>query len=94
MDLDDEIDHFSIDSNGTFNSSSAAHHLNHQLRVVNEVATAAALQMCSYLQILIFLCHLVPLWTNCNERKRKQQPNVHRDCSSVICYSVYLLLDR
>jgi hypothetical protein len=70
MDSDDEND--------------AAHHLNHQLRVVNEVATAAALQMCSYFHIVIFVCHVVPLWTNRKERKRKRQSNVHRDRSSVI----------
>ena len=57
MDSDDEND--------------AAHHLNHQLRVVDQVASAAALQMCSYLQIVIILCHLVPLWTNHKERKGK-----------------------
>ena len=70
MDSDDEND--------------GAHHLHRPVRVVEQVASAAALQMCSYLQILIILCHLVPLWANRKERKRKRQPNVHRDRSSVI----------
>ena len=70
MDSDDEND--------------AAHHWNRQLRVVNQVATAAALQMCSYFHIVIFVCHVVPLWTNRKERKRKRQSNVHRDRSSAI----------
>ena len=70
-----------MDSN---DENDAAHHLNRQLRVVDQAASAAALQMCSYLQIVIILFHLVPLWTNRKERKRKRQPNVHRDRSSVI----------
>ena len=55
-----------------------------EMEFANEVTTAAALQMCSYLHILLLICHLVPLWTNRNPKKRKRQPNEHRDRSSVI----------
>jgi hypothetical protein len=62
MDSDDEHDHLSIDSNATINRTSAVHHLKHQLTFLNEVATAATLQICSYSHILLLFCHLVPLW--------------------------------
>jgi hypothetical protein len=53
MDSDDKHDHLSIDSNVIINSSSAAYHLKHQLTFLNEVVTAAALQIRPFLHLLL-----------------------------------------
>jgi hypothetical protein len=84
MDSDDESDHLSTGSNGSTNTSHAArtNHLDMQLSVVCKFITTTALQMCSYLQLLLLLCHLVPLLRSRNRKKRKQKPNVHWDRSS------------
>jgi hypothetical protein len=88
MDSDDESDQLSTGSNGSSSTLHAAktNHLDMQLRVMNGFITAAALQMCSYLQLLLMLCHLVPLLRSRDRKKRKRKPNVHQDQYSVIVF--------
>jgi hypothetical protein len=87
MDSNGKSGQFSTGSNGSSSTLHAAktNHLDMQLCVVSEFITAAALQMCSYLQLLFLLCHLVPLLRSKDRKKRKQKP-VHLDQSSVIVF--------
>ena len=84
MEYDDDLSISSYESTATSGASDDVHCFRNQIRVVNEITSAAALQMCSYLHIVLLLCHLVPLWTNRNPKKRKRQPNMYCNRSSVI----------
>jgi hypothetical protein len=86
MDSNDESDQFSTGSNGSSSTSYAAKTNHLDMQFMNKFITAAALQMCSYLQLLLLLYHLVPLLRSRYCKKTKRKPNVHRNQSSVIAF--------
>jgi hypothetical protein len=62
--------------------------LKHQLTFLNEVVTAAALQIRPFLHLLLLFWHLIILWKNNNKEKRKWEPNVQRNQSLLLSLSI------